>query len=94
MEKAEKSDIPDIDKKKCVACLFNSSGLGDTCEEVLRWCAWLGLQVPCSVGLDSWSVCICDSKEDQSQPRESNLHVCEERSASYWYESAIAIPMY
>lgn len=88
VEKAEKSDIPDIDKKKYVAYLFKFWLTWDACRQVQKFKYLLGLQVPCSIGLDCWSVCLRDSKEDQSQPREGNFHVCEERPSSHRYECA------
>ena len=84
VEKAEKSDIPDIDKKKCglwaalgaPARKFGSAGGaqadGGLCAQVLG-----------ARRLNGGPVCVRHPQTHQSQPREGHLYVREERVATH-----------
>jgi hypothetical protein len=90
VEKAEKSDILDIDKKKCgrnalsgIQCYLGTG----RCSDALSMRLWhlssvIASQVSGASRPDSGAICLCDPQEDQGQPREGHLHVREERVAT------------
>ena len=43
------------------------------------------LQVPCTCWSHRWPIYLCGEKEDQVEPREGYLCLCEEHFATHWY---------
>ncbi|XP_062196608.1 uncharacterized protein LOC133899612 isoform X2 [Phragmites australis] len=71
VEKAERSDIPDIDKKKSVLTHFRNNST-----------AFLFLTVPCSRRYHCWAVCLCRTEAYQAQCGEGNLHLRKEHPST------------
>ncbi len=81
VEKAEKSDIPDIDKKKCAEAA--SDCLKCISAGHMKLNPSLPAQVPRACRPDRGPVRVRHPQADQSQPRESDFYVRQERAAAH-----------
>lgn len=61
-------------------CLWHLGSIQGCWHSAMNW------QISCPCRFDSGAVCLCGSEKDQAERWEGYLHLCQERSATNWWE--------